>query len=154
MVLLFMSILKSLIMIKTSLVINLSISLLVLLLNPRSQVQVFLWCFMTFRSVSKPFRLRKIKKALKIHQNRSALALNTILIRMLIAIRGAWNVQAIFVLLWLANLLDAIIIALLLAYLVVIAVINTLIYANLFLYMSYLQLRSSLSFIRTILLLV
>jgi hypothetical protein len=44
---------------------------------------------MTFRSVSKPFRLRKIKKALKIYQNKSAPILNIILIRTLIVIRGA-----------------------------------------------------------------
>jgi hypothetical protein len=52
------------------------------------------------------------------------------------AIRGAWNIWAIFVLLWLADLLDAITTALSLARLIVIAVTNTLIYANLSLYMS------------------
>jgi hypothetical protein len=109
---------------------------------------------MTFGSVSKPFRLRKIKKALKIHQNKSAPTLNTIPIKTLMAIRGAWNIWAVFVLLWLANLLDAITIALSLAHLVIIAITNTLIYADPSLYMSCLQLRSSSSFIRTTLLLV
>jgi hypothetical protein len=52
------------------------------------------------------------------------------------AIRGAWNIWAVFVLLWLADLLDAIITALLLAYLVIIAVTNTLIYADPSLHMS------------------
>ena len=108
---------------------------------------------MTFGSVSEPFRLRKMKKALKIHRNRSAPALNTIPIRTLMAIRGAWNVWAVFVLLWLADLLDAVTTALSLARPAVIAVTNSLIHANPSLHMSCLQLRSSSKFIGTMLLL-
>jgi cell division septal protein FtsQ len=61
-----------------------------------------------------------------------------ILIKTSMARRRAYLVWAIFALLWLVDLLDIIIIILSLARLAVITVIGNLIYADLFLYMSYL----------------
>jgi cell division septal protein FtsQ len=75
---------------------------------------------------------------LKIHRNRSAPALNMILIKTSIVRRRVYLVWAVFVLLWLVDLLDTITTILSLARLAVIAVTSNLIYTNLFLYTSYL----------------